>query len=99
MPRTNYPPETDVHQLPGPDATHWAWQLRAACRDERSQAFFPPDGERRLRRTIRENYAKAICEGCPVRAECLAHSLAARERYGVWGGLGELERRALLSTG
>lgn len=99
MPRCDFPPETQLKHFPNADDTHSAWQLRAACRGEHSQAFFPPDGERRLRRTIRETYAKAICEGCPVRADCLEHSLVARERYGVWGGLGELERRALFKAG
>jgi len=37
--------------------------------------------------------AKAICAGCPVREACLEYALVARERHGVWGGLGEQARR------
>ncbi|WP_435279797.1 WhiB family transcriptional regulator [Streptomyces sp. 1222.5] len=40
--------------------------------------------------------AKGVCNGCPVRTECLAHALDHRIEYGVWGGMTERERRALL---
>lgn len=40
--------------------------------------------------------AKAICMGCPVRAECLAEALDNRIEWGVWGGMTERERRQLL---
>lgn len=40
--------------------------------------------------------AKAVCKGCPVVAECLADSLDNRTEFGVWGGMTERERRALL---
>ena len=40
--------------------------------------------------------AKAICKGCPVLAECLADALDNRTEFGVWGGMTERERRALL---
>ena len=43
--------------------------------------------------------AKAVCRTCPVRAECAAHALAAREPYGVWGGFTEAERLRLLAAG
>ncbi|WP_329309177.1 WhiB family transcriptional regulator [Streptomyces microflavus] len=43
-----------------------------------------------------QNRAKALCSGCPVRAECLAHALDERIEHGVWGGMTERERRALL---
>jgi WhiB family redox-sensing transcriptional regulator len=41
-------------------------------------------------------YAKSICKGCPVKRECLEYALVNRERDGVWGGLGERERRRLI---
>jgi WhiB family transcriptional regulator, redox-sensing transcriptional regulator len=47
----------------------------------------------------REIAAKSVCRACPVRAECAAHALAAREPYGVWGGFTESERVRLLATG
>ncbi|WP_036554443.1 WhiB family transcriptional regulator [Nocardiopsis sp. CNT312] len=40
--------------------------------------------------------ARRICEGCPVRLDCLAEALDARIEFGVWGGLTERQRRALL---
>lgn len=40
--------------------------------------------------------AKSICNNCPVKQECLAHSLKKREYWGIWGGLDERERRVLL---
>ena len=43
-----------------------------------------------------QNRAKAVCMGCPVRTECLADALDNRTEFGVWGGMTERERRALL---
>jgi WhiB family redox-sensing transcriptional regulator len=43
-----------------------------------------------------QNRAKLICRGCPVRTECLADALDNRIEFGVWGGMTERERRALL---
>ncbi|MEU3605394.1 WhiB family transcriptional regulator [Streptomyces sp. NPDC035033] len=43
-----------------------------------------------------QNRAKTLCTGCPVRAECLAYALDRRIEHGVWGGMTERERRALL---
>ena len=40
--------------------------------------------------------AKVVCKGCPVVAECLADALDNRTEFGVWGGMTERERRALL---
>jgi WhiB family transcriptional regulator, redox-sensing transcriptional regulator len=80
---------------PGARSGLWEWQLEAACRGD-SEPFFHPYGEREPSRSRREAAAKAICAGCPVLAACRAHALAAREPYGVWGGLSEEERDALL---
>lgn len=43
-----------------------------------------------------QNLAKTVCRSCPVRAECLADALDNHVEYGVWGGMTERERRALL---
>jgi WhiB family transcriptional regulator, redox-sensing transcriptional regulator len=43
-----------------------------------------------------QHKAKAVCGACPVRAECLAEALDNKVEWGVWGGLTERERRALL---
>ena len=40
--------------------------------------------------------ARSVCTGCPVRLECLADALDNRMDFGVWGGMTERERRALL---
>lgn len=74
------------------------WQNRGACRTAPTslrEAFFAPDGEQPLECDAREDWAKAVCSLCPVRAECLAYALANNERHGVWGGLGQKERAAL----
>ena len=67
-----------------------SWQFRAACRGEDSSLFFAPGY------FAREAKAKAICRICPVRMDCLEYAIGIRESYGVWGGLNESERRALI---
>jgi WhiB family transcriptional regulator, redox-sensing transcriptional regulator len=64
------------------------WQERALCAQTDPEAFFPEKGG-----STRE--AKRICLGCEVRAECLEYALAHDERFGIWGGLSERERRRL----
>ena len=68
-----------------------AWEEHAACkdRDPDQKLFFPDHGNRSPRK------AKAICAGCPVQADCLDRALENDERFGIWGGLTEKERRAL----
>jgi WhiB family redox-sensing transcriptional regulator len=58
--------------------------------------FFHPDGERGPRRKARENAAKTVCGTCPVIAQCRAHALSVQEPYGIWGGLTEEERFAII---
>ena len=60
------------------------------------ELFFHPEGERGPSRARRDQAAKAVCATCPVLAQCAAHALAAREPYGVWGGLSEQDREVLL---
>jgi WhiB family redox-sensing transcriptional regulator len=74
-----------------------AWQCRAACRGPESTLFYPPAAaETRPEREDRERRAKAICAGCPVLAPCREFALDTREPHGIWGGLNEHERQALL---
>jgi WhiB family transcriptional regulator, redox-sensing transcriptional regulator len=69
------------------------WQRAARCRGEAGRDFYPPfGGERKRDRKARELRAKAVCESCPVRAECLDHAVSSGERHGVWGGLTADER-------
>ncbi|MGV9797972.1 WhiB family transcriptional regulator [Mycobacterium sp. NPDC003449] len=64
------------------------WQERALCAQTDPEAFFPEKGG-----STRE--AKRICQGCEVRDRCLEYALAHDERFGIWGGLSERERRRL----
>jgi len=64
------------------------WAARAACRSTDPDLLFVQGAA--------QNRAKAICLGCEVRTECLADALDNRVEFGVWGGMTERERRALL---
>lgn len=64
------------------------WVSRAACRSEAPDQLFVRGAE--------QNKAKQLCAGCPVRTECLAEALDNQIEWGVWGGMTERERRALL---
>lgn len=64
------------------------WRIQAACRDTDPDGLFVRGAE--------QNRAKIVCMGCPVRTECLAEALDNRIDFGVWGGMTERERRALL---
>lgn len=60
------------------------WQDRALCCQTDPETFFGSTRE-----------AKRICQGCEVKSECLEYALAHDERFGIWGGLSERERRRL----
>ena len=64
------------------------WARRARCRGGTPDELFVQGSA--------QNRAKNICLGCPVRTECLAEALDNRTEFGVWGGMTERERRALL---
>ena len=73
------------------------WQDRAACKGMDPTIFFGPEyAETVKEKRDREDAAKAVCMTCPVREECLEYALDTREAYGIWGGMTELERKALL---
>ena len=86
-------PELDViapatiHAV-APEPVDDEWQERALCAQTDPEAFFPEKGG-----STRE--AKRICLGCEVRDSCLEYALAHDERFGIWGGLSERERRRL----
>jgi WhiB family redox-sensing transcriptional regulator len=50
------------------------------------ELFFPERGS-----STRE--AKEVCRGCVVRIECLEFAIANSEKFGIWGGMSERERR------
>ena len=88
-PHLSLVPEAPVEFEPEPlPLTADQWQDRALCAQTDPEAFFPEKGG-----STRE--AKKICLGCEVRHECLAYALAHDERFGIWGGLSERERRRL----
>ncbi len=65
-----------------------AWQEQALCAQTDPEAFFPEKGG-----STRE--AKKVCASCEVRSQCLEYALENDERFGIWGGLSERERRKL----
>jgi len=75
---------------PGAAEARAAWVAQAKCRGV--------DPEQLFVRGAAQRAATAICRPCPVRRECLADALDHRVAFGVWGGLTERERRALLRT-
>jgi WhiB family redox-sensing transcriptional regulator len=79
-----HPPSSDGDNIMWVDD----WALRAACRTEQPDQLFVRGAE--------QNKAKQVCAGCPVRTECLAEALDNQIEWGVWGGMTERERRALL---
>jgi len=64
------------------------WVRLALCAQTDPEAFYPEVGA-----TVEP--ARRICAACPVRSECRDHALATGERWGVWGGLSENDRRRL----
>lgn len=64
------------------------WSSKAACKESAPDQLFVRGAE--------QNKAKQMCNGCPVRTECLAEALDNQIEWGVWGGMTERERRALL---
>ena len=70
------------------------WVEDAACTTVPVEVFYGTDDSPLNHRE--KSQAKSICVACPVRFECLAHALETKEYWGIWGGLDERERRALL---
>jgi WhiB family redox-sensing transcriptional regulator len=79
------------------DVAAETWWEFAACRGQDASFFFAPSYfEKRAEKHAREAVAKSFCRRCSVRDECLEYALRLRDPHGVWGGLNEMERRALL---
>lgn len=70
------------------DEGELGWQTDALCAQTDPEAFFPEKGG-----STRD--AKKVCGACNVKAKCLEYALANDERFGIWGGLSERERRRL----
>jgi len=80
-----------TEQLLGLGDSPW-WWFAGLCAQTDPELFFPERGGS-------TRAAKAVCAGCPARAQCLEHALTHDERYGVWGGTSERERRRLKDAG
>jgi WhiB family transcriptional regulator, redox-sensing transcriptional regulator len=86
-----------THALASPDAAPPGdqvdgslddWRLEALCAQSDPESFFPDKGGS-------ARAALEVCERCPVRAECLNFALENDERFGIWGGTTERQRREL----
>lgn len=66
-----------------------SWMADGNCAERPPSLFFPSDG-------VGVEVARRICEGCPVKDQCLEHALSNRIDHGVWGGTSERERRRIL---
>jgi WhiB family redox-sensing transcriptional regulator len=71
-----------------PSEEQQTWQRQANCMGVDPDLFFPERGA-----STRE--AKEVCRGCVVREDCLEYALANGEKFGIWGGMSERERRRI----
>jgi WhiB family redox-sensing transcriptional regulator len=78
--------------LPDPFLQRPAWHAQAACRGMAPETFVVPIGAPTAP-------ARAICEGCSVRGECLSYALADPSLQGVWAGTTAQERRTMRQLG
>ena len=69
------------------------WREQAACRDRDTDLFFPVGVTGPAIAHIAA--AKAVCQACPVRSDCLQFAITTNQEFGVWGGTSEEERRIL----
>jgi len=73
-------------------STHWidikGWADKAMCKNLDTDVFFPKRGEA-------TTPIKIICSNCPVVQPCLEYALKSGEKFGVWGGTSERERRRI----
>ena len=74
------------------DTASIPWSSDARCDSADPELFFPRDG-------TDNTLAKSICQTCPVRRQCLDYALETRQKYGIWGGMTEAQRRRLRRDG
>jgi len=80
--------ERPEQRVRGRVVTEENWMQFAQCRGIDPDFFFPERG-------VSTKDAKAVCAECPVKEHCLEYAIAGRERFGIWGGLSERERRRI----
>jgi len=81
--------EIDLGLFAAPVLEERPWAVFAACRGGDADLFFPATKDH-------ERQAVALCRTCAVAGDCLDYALDARERFGIWGGRTEKDRRRLL---
>jgi WhiB family redox-sensing transcriptional regulator len=67
------------------------WRSKGLCRGKDTDLWYPGRGGD-------QEPAKQVCAVCPVQEACLEYALAARERFGIWGGASERERRRMIRS-
>jgi WhiB family redox-sensing transcriptional regulator len=70
------------------DVREMAWADWAICGETDPEAYFPEKGGS-------SRQAKRVCAGCPVRQACLEYALETDQRWGIWGGTSERQRRTM----
>jgi len=68
-----------------------SWWTMAACRSADPELFFPLSSTGGAQAHV--NRAKAVCARCQIRQQCLDYAIESHQKYGVWGGTSEEERR------
>lgn len=79
--------------MPNLESITYEWRGNAACREVEGELFFPVGTTGNAVRQI--SNAKAVCNTCDAKAECLEFALMTNQDSGVWGGKSEEERRAI----
>jgi len=78
------------------DTAHETWMTEGACNDEDPDLFFPISASDAGVDQVRQ--ATSICDRCGVESDCLLYALNNRIKHGIWGGLTEQQRQALIRS-
>ena len=66
------------------------WRAASACLTADPDLFFPIAAGTALNKQV--SRALLICDGCPVRRQCLDFAMQTGEKDGIWGGTTPEER-------
>lgn len=77
--------------LPDPRSDELHWMTEALCTQVPADVFFPEKGQS-------ADDALMICEDCSVQFDCLQYAVETGQRFGIWGGMTERERRKIRRT-
>lgn len=74
-----------------------SWMVDAACRDSDPELFFPAEGERSSKDSIRRTFeAKSVCHGCRVKMICREWAFRKKDKVAILGGTTPAERESML---